>query len=141
MTQKRMPPTKLQTQRNMLRKFWLRGGSLADGKLSSLRQPLDDGVPDLPGDELARARREVQLFPAVTQQPLRSQLCIVRTTNFIGYLPMSSFRDDETEYVQRENRLGCTRYLVFALAFEAAVVIAVGICWNLRHLLHRLAPF
>jgi hypothetical protein len=73
----------------------------------------------------------MQVFPNVVEQSMRPELKIVRRANSIVSLnvaDVSSTSPDEPYY---EDKLGCARGVVFAVAFQAALVVIVAVCWKL----------
>ena len=65
---------------------------------------------------------------------MRPELRIVRKAESIVSLNVADVCEDNPEQLYFEDKLGCARGIVFALAFQAVVVIAIALCWKL--LLH-----
>lgn len=67
---------------------------------------------------------------------MRPELRIVRRSEAIVSLHVADVCSDDPEQLYYEDKLGCARGVVWAFAFQAALVVAVAICWKLRFLLH-----
>jgi hypothetical protein len=48
---------------------------------------------------------------------------------------VGNIRFVDPEVIYSEDKLGCARGVMWAVAFEAAVIITVAICWELRFFL------
>jgi hypothetical protein len=72
-----------------------------------------------------------QAFPTLTGQSMRPELRIVRKAESIVSLNVADVCDDNPDQIYYENKLGCARGIVFALAFQAALVGVVALCWKL----------
>jgi hypothetical protein len=46
-----------------------------------------------------------------------------------------NIRSGDHELSYRENKLGCARGVIWAFAFEAAMLIVIAICWKLHFFL------
>ena len=75
-----------------------------------------------------------QTFSILTEQSLRPELHIVRKSEGIVSLNVAEVCSDNPEELYYENKLGCARGVVFALAFQGAFVAVAAVCWKL--LLH-----
>jgi hypothetical protein len=76
----------------------------------------------------------IQAFPNIAGQSMRPELRIVRKSESIVSLNVADVCEDNPEQMYYEDKLGCARGIVFALAFQAALVAVVVLCWKL--LLH-----
>jgi len=65
---------------------------------------------------------------------MRPELRIVRKAESIVSLNVADVCEDNPEQPYYEDKLGCARGIVFALAFQAALVVVIALCWKL--LLH-----
>jgi hypothetical protein len=45
---------------------------------------------------------------------------------------VGNVRSVDPELIHNEDKLGCARGVVWAFVFEAALIIAIAICWKLR---------
>ena len=75
-----------------------------------------------------------QTFSIRTQQSLRPELHIVRKSEAIVSLNVAEVCSDNPAQIYYEDKLGCARGVVFALAFQGAFVAVAAVCWKL--LLH-----
>jgi len=75
-----------------------------------------------------------QTFAILTEQSLRPELRIVRKAESIVALNVAEVSTQNPEELYYENKLGCARGVVFALAFQGAFVAVAAVCWKL--LLH-----
>ena len=73
----------------------------------------------------------IQAFPNLAGQSMRPELRIVRRAESIVALNVADVCADDPEQLYYEDKLGCARGVVFALAFQAALVIALAVCWKL----------
>ena len=73
----------------------------------------------------------LQAFPNFAEQSMRPELRIVRREASIVSLNVADVYPDHPEQPYYEDKLGCARGVVFALAFQAALVIALAVCWKL----------
>ena len=73
----------------------------------------------------------LQAFPDLTGQSMRPELRIVRKAESIVSLNVADVCEDNPDQVYYEDKLGCARGIVFALAFQAALVGVVAFCWKL----------
>ena len=62
---------------------------------------------------------------------MRPELRIVRKAESIVSLNVADVCADNPEQVYYEDKLGCARGIVFAFAFQAALVGVVVLCWKL----------
>ena len=76
----------------------------------------------------------IQAFPNLVGQAMRPELRIVRRAESIVSLNVAEVCEDNPEQLYYEDRLGCAKGIVFALAFQVALVAVVALCWKL--LLH-----
>ncbi len=72
-----------------------------------------------------------QTFSLLTEQSLRPELRIVRKSEAIVSLNVAEVCSDNPEELYYEDKLGCARGVVFALAFQGAFVAVAAICWKL----------
>jgi hypothetical protein len=75
-----------------------------------------------------------QTFSLLSEQSLRPELHIVRKAEAIVSLNVAEVCSDNPEELYYEDKLGCARGVVFALAFQGLFVAVAAICWKL--LLH-----
>jgi hypothetical protein len=75
-----------------------------------------------------------QTFPILMEQSLRPELRIVRQAEAIVSLNVAEVCSDNPEELYYEDKLGCARGVVFALAFQVVFVAVAAVCWKL--LLH-----
>jgi hypothetical protein len=73
----------------------------------------------------------MQVFPNLVEQSMRPELRIVRRANSIVSLNVADVSSTNPEEVYYEDKLGCARGVVFAVAFQAALVVLVAVCWKL----------
>jgi hypothetical protein len=73
----------------------------------------------------------LQAFPDLTGQSMRPELRIVRKAESIVSLNVADVCEDNPDQMYYEDKLGCARGIVFALAFQAALVGVVALCWKL----------
>jgi hypothetical protein len=73
----------------------------------------------------------IQALPHLAEQTMRPELRIVRRAESIVALNVADVCADDPEHLYYEDKLGCARGVVFALAFQAALVIALAVCWKL----------
>ena len=73
----------------------------------------------------------IQAFPNLAGQSMRPELRIVRKEESIVSLNVADVCSDDPEKIYYEDKLGCARGIVFALAFQAALVGVVALCWKL----------
>jgi hypothetical protein len=73
----------------------------------------------------------IQAFPHLAEQTMRPELRIVRRAESIVALNVADVCADDPEQLYYEDKLGCARGVVFALAFQAALVVALALCWKL----------
>ena len=76
----------------------------------------------------------IQAFPNLAGQSMRPELRIVRRAESIVSLNVADVCTDDPEQLYYEDKLGCARGIVFAFAFQAALVGVAVLCWKL--LLH-----
>jgi hypothetical protein len=76
----------------------------------------------------------IQAFPNLAGQSMRPELRIVRRAESIVSLNVADVCEDNPDQLYYEDKLGCARGIVFALAFQVALVAVVALCWRL--LLH-----
>jgi hypothetical protein len=76
----------------------------------------------------------IQAFPNLAGQSMRPELRIVRRDESIVSLNVADVCADNPEQLYYEDKLGCARGVVFAFAFQAALVAVVVVGWKL--LLH-----
>jgi hypothetical protein len=75
-----------------------------------------------------------QVLPNLAEQSMRPELRIVRAANSIVSLNVAEVWSDAPDQVYYEDKLGCARGIVFAFAFQAALLVVAAVCWKL--LLH-----
>ena len=73
----------------------------------------------------------MQVFPNLVEQTMRPELKIVRRADSIVALNVADVSSTNPEEVYYEDKLGCARGVVFAVAFQAALVVLVAVCWKL----------
>jgi hypothetical protein len=73
----------------------------------------------------------VQTFPNLAGQAMRPELRIVRKAESIVSLNVAEVCSDNPEQVYYEDKLGCARGIVYAFAFQGAVVAVGTLCWKL----------
>jgi hypothetical protein len=73
----------------------------------------------------------MQVFPNLVEQSMRPELKIVRRANSIVSLNVADVSSTNPEEVYYEDKLGCARGVVFAVAFQAALVVLAAVCWKL----------
>jgi hypothetical protein len=73
----------------------------------------------------------IQAFPILTEQQMRPELRIVRRAEAIVSLNVAEVCSDNPEQLYYEDKLGCARGVVFALAFQTALAVIGTICWKL----------
>ena len=73
----------------------------------------------------------IQVLPNLAEQTMRPELRIVRRSESIVSLNVAEVCSDNPEEMYYEDKLGCARGVVFALAFQAALVVVVAVCWKL----------
>ena len=76
----------------------------------------------------------IQVFPNLAGQSMRPELRIVRKAESIVSLNVADVCTDNPEQLYYEDKLGCARGIVFAFAFQVALVGVAVLCWKL--LLH-----
>jgi hypothetical protein len=76
----------------------------------------------------------IQVFPNLAGQSMRPELRIVRRAESIVSLNVADVCSDNPEQLYYEDKLGCARGIVFAFAFQVALVGVAVLCWKL--LLH-----
>jgi hypothetical protein len=62
---------------------------------------------------------------------MRPELRIVRGAESIVSVNVADVCAGEPEKVYYEDKLGCARGIVFAFAFQAALVAVIVLCWKL----------
>ena len=73
----------------------------------------------------------IQAIPNLSEPALRPELRIVRRADSIVSLNVAEVCSDNPEQLYYEDKLGCARGVVFALAFQAALVAVAALCWKL----------
>jgi hypothetical protein len=73
----------------------------------------------------------IQAFPNLAGQSMRPELRIVRKAESIVSLNVADVCTDDPESFYYEEKLGCARGIVFALAFQVALVAVIALCWKL----------
>ena len=61
---------------------------------------------------------------------MRPELRIVRKAESIVSVNVAEVCSDDPQQIYYEDKLGCARGVVFALAFQAVLVVVVAICWK-----------
>ncbi len=61
---------------------------------------------------------------------MRPELRIVRRAESIVSVNVAEVCGDDPQQTYYEDKLGCARGVVFALAFQAALVVVVAVCWR-----------
>ena len=72
----------------------------------------------------------IQVIPNLAEQSMRPELRIVRRAESIVSLNVAEVYPGSSEEYY-EDKLGCARGVVFAIAFQAALVVVAAICWKL----------
>ena len=62
---------------------------------------------------------------------MRPELRIVRKADAIVSVNVAEVYSDSPEELYYEDKLGCARGVVFALAFQAGLVVVAAVCWKL----------
>jgi hypothetical protein len=73
----------------------------------------------------------IQAFPNLAGQSMRPELRIVRKDESIVSLNVADVWSDDPEQIYYEDKLGCARGIVFAFAFQAALVAVAVLCWRI----------
>ncbi len=73
----------------------------------------------------------IQVFPNLAGQSMRPELRIVRRAESIVSLNVADVCTDNPEQLYYEDKLGCARGIVFAIAFQVALVGVAVLCWKL----------
>jgi hypothetical protein len=73
----------------------------------------------------------IQAFPNLAEQSMRPELRIVRRAESIVSLNVAEVCSDDPEQLYYEDKLGCARGVVFAFAFQTALVVVIAVCWKL----------
>ncbi len=73
----------------------------------------------------------MQVFPNLVEQSMRPELKIVRRANAIVSLNVADVSSTNPEEVYYEDKLGCARGVVFAVAFRQRWVVLFAVCWKL----------
>lgn len=73
----------------------------------------------------------IQAIPNLAEQSMRPELRIVRRAESIVSLNVADVYPGTPEESYYEDKLGCARGVVFAIAFQAALVVVAAICWKL----------
>jgi hypothetical protein len=73
----------------------------------------------------------IQAFPNLAGQSMRPELRIVRKAESIVSLNVADVCTDDPESFYYEDKLGCARGIVFAFAFQVALVAVIALCWKL----------
>jgi hypothetical protein len=72
----------------------------------------------------------IHAFPSLAGQSMRPELRIVRKEESIVSLNVVDVCSDDSEQIYYEDKLGCARGIVFAFAFQAALVAVAVLCWR-----------
>lgn len=70
-------------------------------------------------------------FPNLTEHTMRPELRIVRSADSIISLNVAEVWSDAPDQVYYEDKLGCARGIVFALTFQAVLLVVAAVCWKL----------
>jgi hypothetical protein len=73
----------------------------------------------------------VQTFPNLAGQSMRPELRIVRRAESIVSVNVADVCNDNPEQAYYEDKLGCARGIVYAFAFQGALVAVASVCWKL----------
>jgi hypothetical protein len=73
----------------------------------------------------------IQAFPNLAERSMRPELRIVRRAESIVSLNVADVCSDNPEQLYYEDKLGCARGIVFAFAFQVALVAVVALCWKI----------
>ena len=82
--------------------------------------------------------RLVECAALGAEQSMRPELRIVGGSECIASrgVPNNTVSvDSEQLQYEDENKLGCARAIILALALQAALIIAIAICWKFRFFL------
>jgi hypothetical protein len=78
----------------------------------------------------------IQAFPNIlAEQPTRPALRIVVGNKSIVSMRVVDASSSDPEQIYDEDTLGCARGVVWAVVFQAALVIAVAVGWKLHFFL------
>jgi hypothetical protein len=68
---------------------------------------------------------------------MRPELRIVGGSECIASrsVPKTVSADSEQLHYEDENKLGCARAIILALTLQAALIVAIAICWKFRYFL------
>jgi hypothetical protein len=72
----------------------------------------------------------IQAFPMLADQSMRRELHVVRKA--IVSLHTADICVDP-EHLERDDKLGCARGVMFAFAFQAVLGVGVALCWKFLH--------
>jgi hypothetical protein len=73
----------------------------------------------------------IHAIPNLAEPALRPELRVVRRADTIVSLGVAEVCSDDPEQLYYEDKLGCARGVVFALAFQAGIVAVAALCWKL----------
>jgi hypothetical protein len=73
----------------------------------------------------------IQAFPNFAERSMRPELRIIRKEASIVSINVADVCTDDPEKLYYEDKLGCARGVLFAFAFQAALVVAAAVCWKL----------
>jgi hypothetical protein len=73
----------------------------------------------------------IQVFPNLAGQSMKPELRIVRRAESIVSLNVADVCTDNPEQLYYEDKLGCARGIVFAFAFQVALIAVAVLCWKL----------
>jgi hypothetical protein len=73
----------------------------------------------------------VHTFPNLAGQPMRPELHIVRKAESIVSLNVAEVCQDNPEQTYYEDKLGCARGIVYAFAFQGALLGIGTLCYRL----------
>jgi hypothetical protein len=74
-----------------------------------------------------------QTFHNFAGQSMRSELRVVRKAESIASLNVADVCNDDSEQIYSEDKLGCARGIVYAIAFQIAIVAVPVLGWKLMH--------
>jgi hypothetical protein len=74
-----------------------------------------------------------QTFHNFAGQSMRPELRVVRKAESIVSLNVADVCNDDPEQLYYEDKLGCARGIVYAIAFQIAIVAVPVLSWKLMH--------
>ena len=119
------------------------GSSMDDVQIASLNKAAEGKTSDVRAEEVPRELIDdrlrsrahdlgIQALPLVADRSMRLELHIVPRSEPLVSAYTADIAFDDPEQLYGEDPLGCARGVVFAFAFQVALVIAVAVLWRLR---------